>query len=136
MMATLVFLLVRTQFSSSTPTILHYHFKPEYMVNPYPTKITPHQLHCMGSGCEKNRVGWLLTIHIICINSMAFQFVTFLFFLQCILFTHYTLYVELSFLPPQEPAHSSPSPPHQWAPTHVLEVTLPTPVSLAQVLQV
>ena len=38
----LSFSLVRTQFSSSTPTILHYHFKPEYMA--------PHQLHCMGSG--------------------------------------------------------------------------------------
>ena len=47
---------------------------------------------------------------------------------------HYTLNVELSYLPPQAPAHSSPSLPHQWAPTHVLEVTLPTPVSLAQVL--
>ena len=37
---------------------------------------------------------------------------------------------------PQTPAHSSPSPPHQWAPTHVLEATLPTPVSLTQVLLV
>ena len=34
---------------------------------------------------------------------------------------------------PQAPANSSPSPLHQWAPTHVPEITLLTPVCLTQV---
>ena len=67
-----------------------------------------------------------------------------MFSVVCFLVMYSTYSVPLSssylehseYFPPQVHVHSSLSPPHHWASTHVLEATLPTPACLAQMLLV